>query len=132
MVTDAIANCSGVSLFVHACQGDSVTNLNNNVFLSNVASVVTRVMKMTDRWCLRLSAEGSGVTVEGSASFPEEADTASVADIKVAIDEDDDCGVDLFGEETEEKKKAAEGDAVAVKASGKKKECTLAAAIEGT
>ncbi|MFS7943397.1 hypothetical protein Hanom_Chr06g00499851 [Helianthus anomalus] len=74
-------------------------------------------------WCLRLSAEGSGVTVEGSASFPEEVDTASVADIKVAIDEDDDCGVDLFGEETEEEKKAAEGHAVAVKASGKKKEC---------
>ncbi|KAJ0788447.1 hypothetical protein HanPI659440_Chr05g0191811 [Helianthus annuus] len=40
----------------------------------------------------------------------------------VAIDEDDDCGVDLFGEETEEEKKAAEGLAVAVKASGKKKE----------
>ncbi|KAJ0527146.1 hypothetical protein HanRHA438_Chr09g0415001 [Helianthus annuus] len=107
--------------------------MNNNVFLSNVASVVKRVRKMTDRvstylllnclqWCLRLSAEGSGVTVEGSASFTEEADTTPVADTKVAIDEDDDCGVDLFGEETEEEKKAAEGHAVAVKASGKKKE----------
>ncbi|KAM0004062.1 hypothetical protein Hdeb2414_s0256g00849541 [Helianthus debilis subsp. tardiflorus] len=90
--------------------------MNNNVFLSNVASVVTQVMKMTDR-----TLSGSGVTVEGSASFPEEADTAPVADTKVAIDEDDDCGVDLFGEETEEEKKAAEGHA-AVKASGKKKE----------
>ncbi|KAM0028650.1 hypothetical protein Hdeb2414_s0018g00516451 [Helianthus debilis subsp. tardiflorus] len=90
-------------------------------FLSNVAYVVTRVMKMTDRWCLRLSAKGSGVTVEGSAFFPKEADTAPVADTKVAIDEDDDCGVDLFGEETEEEK-AVKGYAVAVKASGKKKE----------
>ncbi|KAM0033737.1 hypothetical protein Hdeb2414_s0016g00489471 [Helianthus debilis subsp. tardiflorus] len=71
-------------------------------------------MKMTDRV--------SGVTVEGSASFTEEADTAPVADTKVAIDEDDDCGVDLFGEETEEEKKVAEGHAVAVKASEKKKE----------
>uniref|UniRef100_A0A251TXX7 Uncharacterized protein n=1 Tax=Helianthus annuus TaxID=4232 RepID=A0A251TXX7_HELAN len=94
--------------------------MNNNVFLSNVASVVKRVRKMTDR--VSLSAEGSGVTVEGSASFTEEADTTPVADTKVAIDEDDDCGVDLFGEETEEEKKAAEGHAVAVKASGKKKE----------
>ncbi|MFS8010651.1 hypothetical protein Hanom_Chr14g01299551 [Helianthus anomalus] len=93
--------------------------MNNNVFLSNVASVVTRVMKITDR--VSLSAEGSGVTVEGSASFPGEADIAPVADIKVAIDEDD-CGVDLFGEETEEEKKATEGHAVAVKASGMKKE----------
>lgn len=31
--------------------------------------------------------------------------------------------MDLFGEETEEEKKAAEARAAAVKASGKKKEC---------
>ncbi|KAJ0755217.1 putative translation elongation factor EF1B/ribosomal protein S6 [Helianthus annuus] len=69
-----------------------------------------------------VSAEGSGVIVEGSASFPEEADAAPVADAKAAADEDDDSDVDLFGEETEEEKKAAEDRAAAVKASGKKKE----------
>ncbi|KAI3702470.1 hypothetical protein L6452_28208 [Arctium lappa] len=71
-----------------------------------------------------VSAEGSGVTVEGSASFPEEAAIATppVAETKVAADEDDDSDVDLFGEETEEEKKAAEDRAAAVKASGKKKE----------
>ncbi|MFS8027437.1 hypothetical protein Hanom_Chr16g01498711 [Helianthus anomalus] len=83
--------------------------MNNNVFLSNVASVVSGYTSDEDDrqsfWCLRLLAERSGVTVEGSASFPEEADTAPVADTK-----------------TEEEKKAAEGHAVAVKASGKKKE----------
>uniref|UniRef100_A0A251U1H0 Uncharacterized protein n=1 Tax=Helianthus annuus TaxID=4232 RepID=A0A251U1H0_HELAN len=60
---------SQVSLFVHACEGDSVTKMNNNVFLSNVASVVIRVMKMNDRVSSvshsQLSAEGSSVTVEG-------------------------------------------------------------------
>ncbi|MFS7949423.1 hypothetical protein Hanom_Chr06g00571401 [Helianthus anomalus] len=72
-----------------------------------MAFVVTRVMKMTDRWCLRLSAEGSGVTVEGSASFPEEDDTTSVADIKVAIDEDDDCGMQLQLRHLERRKNAS-------------------------
>ncbi|XP_076932464.1 elongation factor 1-delta 1-like [Bidens hawaiensis] len=69
-----------------------------------------------------VSAEGSGVTVEGSASFPEEAVAAPVAGTNGAADEDDDSDVDLFGEETEEEKKAAEERAAAVKASGKKKE----------
>ncbi|XP_071728380.1 elongation factor 1-delta 1-like [Rutidosis leptorrhynchoides] len=70
-----------------------------------------------------VSAEGSGVIIEGSASFPEEAvSTPPVADTKVAADEDDDSDVDLFGEETEEEKKAAEDRAAALKASGKKKE----------
>ncbi|KAL8230539.1 hypothetical protein R6Q57_000317 [Mikania cordata] len=71
-----------------------------------------------------VSAEGSGVTVEGSASFSEEAAAVPVANGngKVAVDEDDDSDVDLFGEETEEEKKAAEDRAAAVKASGKKKE----------
>ncbi|KAI3761417.1 hypothetical protein L1987_51833 [Smallanthus sonchifolius] len=69
-----------------------------------------------------VSAEGCGVTVEGSASFPEEAiATPPVAETKAAADEDD-SDVDLFGEETEEEKKAAEDRAAAVKASGKKKE----------
>nr|GEX06302.1 elongation factor 1-delta 1-like [Tanacetum cinerariifolium] len=70
-----------------------------------------------------VSAEGSGVVVEGSASFPEEAiATPPAAETKAADDEDDDSDVDLFGEETEEEKKAAEERAAAVKASGKKKE----------
>ncbi|CAH1423201.1 unnamed protein product [Lactuca virosa] len=70
-----------------------------------------------------VSAEGSGVTVEGSASFPEEAiATPPVNGTKAAVDEDEDSDVDLFGEETEEEKKAAEERAAKAKASGKKKE----------
>ncbi|KAI3692789.1 hypothetical protein L6452_32612 [Arctium lappa] len=70
-----------------------------------------------------VSAEGSGVTVEGSASFPEEAiATPLVIETKVAADEDDDSDVDLYGEETEEEKKVFEDHAAEVKASGKKKE----------
>ncbi|KAJ0740137.1 hypothetical protein HanOQP8_Chr06g0213511 [Helianthus annuus] len=68
--------------------------------------------------CRSVSAEGRGVTVEGSATFPEEA----IATPHAAADEGDDSDVDLFGEETEEEKKAAEDRAAAVKASGKKKE----------
>ncbi|KAL8250344.1 hypothetical protein R6Q59_034037 [Mikania micrantha] len=79
-----------------------------------------------------VSTEGSGVTVEGSASFSEEAAAAPVANGngKVAVDEDDDSDVDLFGEETEEEKKAAEDRAAAVKASGKKKECEFMLILE--
>ncbi|CAA3027711.1 elongation factor 1-delta-like [Olea europaea subsp. europaea] len=71
-----------------------------------------------------VSAEGSGVIVEGSAPAPEEAiATPPAVDTKAsAAEEDDDDDVDLFGEETEEEKKAAEERAAAVKASGKKKE----------
>ncbi len=71
-----------------------------------------------------VSGEGSGVTVEGSASITEEAmATPPTADTKAAVaEDDDDDDVDLFGEETEEEKKAAEERAAAVKASGKKKE----------
>ncbi|KAJ0709748.1 hypothetical protein HanOQP8_Chr09g0347751 [Helianthus annuus] len=77
------------------------------------------MLQVNDMWsclvsCRSVSAEGSGVTVEGSATFPEEAIAAA--------DEGDDSDVDLFGEETEEEKKAAEDRAAAVKASGKKKE----------
>ncbi|KAG2320626.1 hypothetical protein Bca52824_013839 [Brassica carinata] len=70
-----------------------------------------------------VSAEGSGVIVEGSAPVVEEAvATPPAADSKDAADEDDDDDVDLFGEETEEEKKAAEERAASVKASTKKKE----------
>lgn len=73
---------------------------------------------------LRLSgvtAEGKGVTIEGSA--PCEAPVSPpVADAKAPASEDDDDDVDLFGEETEEEKKAAEERAAAAKASAKKKE----------
>jgi len=66
-----------------------------------------------------VSAEGSGVVIEGSASVA----TPPVADTKASVAEDDDNDdVDLFGEETEEEKKAAEERAAAMKASGKKKE----------
>jgi elongation factor 1-beta len=66
-----------------------------------------------------VSAEGSGVVIEGSAPVA----TPPIADTKAAaVEEDDDDDVDLFGEETEEEKKAAEERAAAVKASGKKKE----------
>ncbi|XP_050223119.1 elongation factor 1-delta 1-like [Mercurialis annua] len=75
---------------------------------------------------LRLSgvtAEGSGVTIEGFAPVAEEAvATPPASDSKAADDDDDDDDVDLFGEETEEEKKASEARAAAVKASGKKKE----------
>lgn len=75
---------------------------------------------------LRLSgvtAEGSGVTIEGFAPLAEEAvATPPASDSKAAEDDDDDDDVDLFGEETEEEKKASEARAAAVKASGKKKE----------
>ncbi|CAN6312405.1 unnamed protein product [Urochloa humidicola] len=81
------------------------------------------------RWCdhisalLRssgISAEGEGVKVESSACSVASS-TPAVADQKpLATDEDDD--VDLFGEETEEERAAAESRAAAVKASGKKKE----------
>uniref|UniRef100_A0A1J3CYN8 Elongation factor 1-delta 1 n=1 Tax=Noccaea caerulescens TaxID=107243 RepID=A0A1J3CYN8_NOCCA len=70
-----------------------------------------------------VSAEGSGVIVEGSAPITEEAvATPPAADSKDAADEEDDDDVDLFGEETEEEKKAAEERAAAAKASTKKKE----------
>ncbi|MFS7975783.1 hypothetical protein Hanom_Chr10g00884751 [Helianthus anomalus] len=69
--------------------------------------------------CRSVSAEESGVTVEGSATFPNEA----IATPHVAETKGDDSDVDLFGEETEEEKKVAEDRAAAVKASGKKKEC---------
>jgi elongation factor 1-beta len=66
-----------------------------------------------------VSAEGSGVVIEGSAPVA----TPPIADTKAApAEEDDDDDVDLFGEETEEEKKAAEERAAAVKASSKKKE----------
>ncbi|KAL8034932.1 hypothetical protein ABFX02_12G063000 [Erythranthe guttata] len=70
-----------------------------------------------------VSGEGSGVTIEGSAPVSEAIATPPVADTKasVAEDEDDDEDVDLFGEETEEKKAASEARATAVNASGKKK-----------
>ncbi len=70
-----------------------------------------------------VSAEGSGVTVEGCASIPEAAiATPPTADSRAAAADDDDDDVDLFGEETEEEKKAAEERAAAIKASAKKKE----------
>ncbi|KAJ0439475.1 hypothetical protein HanHA300_Chr16g0625721 [Helianthus annuus] len=80
-------------------------------------------MKMTIS--LLLSTKGRGVTVKGSAYLLGDADTTPVADTKAAADEDDDTGVDLFGEESEEEKKATKDNAAAVNASGKKKECEL-------
>jgi len=69
-----------------------------------------------------VTAEGSGVTIEGFAPATRVA-TPPAADSKAAADEDsDDDDVDLFGEETEEEKKAAEERAASVKASTKKKE----------
>ncbi|KAM7270231.1 hypothetical protein ACFE04_029445 [Oxalis oulophora] len=71
-----------------------------------------------------VTAEGSGVTIEGFApATGETVATPPVADSKAAADDDDDDDdVDLFGEETEEEKKAAEERAASVKASIKKKE----------
>uniref|UniRef100_A0A1D1ZF43 Elongation factor 1-delta n=1 Tax=Anthurium amnicola TaxID=1678845 RepID=A0A1D1ZF43_9ARAE len=70
-----------------------------------------------------VTAEGSGVIIEGSAPPSEEAPVSPpVADAKAPASEDDDDDVDLFGEETEEEKKAAEERAAATKASAKKKE----------
>lgn len=70
-----------------------------------------------------VSAEGSGVIVERSASVTEAIATPPAGDSKAAAaEDDDDDDVDLFGEETEEEKKAAEERAAAVKASAKKKE----------
>ncbi|KAJ0973683.1 hypothetical protein J5N97_015648 [Dioscorea zingiberensis] len=72
-----------------------------------------------------VTAEGKGVTIEGSAPPVEEAPASpAIIDKKVpgGDEDDDDDDVDLFGEETEEEKKAAEERAAAVKASAKKKE----------
>ncbi|KAI3840502.1 hypothetical protein MKX03_000789 [Papaver bracteatum] len=61
-----------------------------------------------------VSAEGSGVSVEGFTPVTKESvATPSVTDAKPAEDDDDDSDVDLFGEEIEEEKKAAEERAVA-------------------
>ncbi|KAK4858574.1 hypothetical protein QYF36_018685 [Acer negundo] len=68
-----------------------------------------------------VSAEGSGVVVEGSAPITAEAVTTPLVDSKATAVEDDD-DVDLFGEETEEEKKAVEELAAFIKASTKKKE----------
>ncbi|GKV20848.1 hypothetical protein SLEP1_g30902 [Rubroshorea leprosula] len=80
----------------------------------------------------RVSAEGCGVIVEGSAPVAEAVATPPVEDSKASTcspssaadddDDDDDDDVDLFGEETEEEKKAAEERAAAMKANAKKKE----------
>ncbi|MFS8030406.1 hypothetical protein Hanom_Chr17g01533651 [Helianthus anomalus] len=132
--------------------------MTNDAFISNAASVVTRVVQVRSylllnslQWCLRLSAEGSGVTVEGSAYLPGEAEGSDLTFyhfflliclsyclmisyavmhlslfLVVADEEDDnDNGVDLFGEEKKEEKKAAKDHAATVKASGKNKECEL-------
>ncbi|XP_020698181.2 elongation factor 1-delta-like [Dendrobium catenatum] len=70
-----------------------------------------------------VSGEGQGVKVEGSTTISEEAPASpTIAETKAPVEEDDDDDVDLFGEEIEEEKKAAEEHAIAVKASGKKKE----------
>ncbi|XP_031277913.1 elongation factor 1-delta 2-like isoform X3 [Pistacia vera] len=76
-----------------------------------------------------VSAEGSGVTVEGFAPITEEEIATPPA--KAAAAEDDDDDIDLFGEETEEEKKAAEERAAAVKASGKKKESGQSSVLLG-
>lgn len=47
-----------------------------------------------------------------------------------SVDENDD--VDLFGEETEDERAAAETRAAAVKASGKKKECMSVLDLSGS
>ncbi|KAI9173369.1 hypothetical protein LWI28_000317 [Acer negundo] len=70
-----------------------------------------------------VSAEGSGVVVDGSAPITAEAVATPPVDSKAAAaEDDDDDDVDLFGEETEEEKKAAEERAASIKASTKKKE----------
>ncbi|KAK9225301.1 hypothetical protein WN943_010342 [Citrus x changshan-huyou] len=65
-----------------------------------------------------VSAEGSGVIVEGSAPIA----TLPVDDIKTAAADDDNDDVYLFGEKTEEEKKAAEERSTAIKTSAKKEE----------
>lgn len=87
------------------------------VNLSRWYNHITALLRISD-----VFAEGNGVIIEGSATFPEEAIETPIADTKAEADEDDDSDVNLFGEETEEEKKAAEERAAAVKASGKKKE----------
>nr|GMD35750.1 elongation factor 1-delta 1-like isoform X1 [Ipomoea batatas] len=69
-----------------------------------------------------VSGEGCGVIIEVSAPIPAGVVTPPATDTKVAqasVADD----VDLFGEETEEKKKGAEERAAAVKASSKTNEC---------
>jgi len=67
----------------------------------------------------RFSGEGVGVQVEGG-SQPSKVSTP--APVKDEDEEEDDDDVDLFGEETEEEKKAAEERSASIKASIKKKE----------
>ncbi|PUZ40738.1 hypothetical protein GQ55_9G447500 [Panicum hallii var. hallii] len=69
-----------------------------------------------------VTAKGEGIKVESSACSV--ASTPGVTGQKpsAADEDDDDDDVDLFGEETEAERAAAEARAAAVKASGKKKE----------
>ncbi|KAJ8449587.1 hypothetical protein Cgig2_005609 [Carnegiea gigantea] len=66
-----------------------------------------------------VTAEGSGVTVEGCAPAPGVA-TPPLADSKASSAVDDDDDIDLFGEETEEEKAAAEARAAVAKKPSKK------------
>lgn len=66
-----------------------------------------------------VTAEGSGVTVEGCAPAPGVA-TPPLADSKASAAADDDDDIDLFGEETEEEKAAAEARAAVAKKPSKK------------
>uniref|UniRef100_M4DKJ9 Translation elongation factor EF1B beta/delta subunit guanine nucleotide exchange domain-containing protein n=1 Tax=Brassica campestris TaxID=3711 RepID=M4DKJ9_BRACM len=50
-----------------------------------------------------ISSEGSGVTIDGSASITEEADGNSKDGVVVIDDDDNDQDVDLIGEEAEER-----------------------------
>jgi len=65
----------------------------------------------------RFPGKGVGVNLPGAGSAPAAAAPAA----EVAKDDDDDDDLDLFGDETEEDKKAAD-ERVAAKASAKKKE----------
>ncbi|GAY44276.1 hypothetical protein CUMW_080950 [Citrus unshiu] len=84
-----------------------------------------------------VSAEGSGVIVEGSApiaTLPVDDKKASSAVLcschrHAAAADDDNDDVDLFGEETEEDKKAAEERSAAIKASAKRKESSKSSVL---
>nr|GMD30802.1 elongation factor 1-delta 1-like isoform X1 [Ipomoea batatas] len=70
-----------------------------------------------------VSGEGCGVIIEVSAPIPAGVVTPPATDTKASVADDNNNDADLFGEGTEEEKKAAEERAAAVKASRKTKEC---------
>ncbi|CAF1968791.1 unnamed protein product [Brassica napus] len=114
-LTECQASKDDLTIFVALAKPPSSQYLNASRWYNHIVALLRTS---------GLSAEGSGVTIEGPAPIREEAvATHPEANSKDAADkEEEDDDVDLFGEETEEEKKAGEERSASVKASTKKKE----------